>query len=132
MLLDATTCYSALQARDSRFDGQFFCGVASTGIYCRPVCRARTPKAENCSFYASAAAAGDLIYVVSGINGSAFIFGSVFYTGQTDCSACMDSADGYAHVYNVNSSTLHFDWHVTNNGWVTDGGALAVAFKGQG
>jgi len=57
MLLDANTCYSALQARDSRFDGCFFFGVTSTGIYCRPVCRARTPKAENCSFYASAAAA---------------------------------------------------------------------------
>jgi AraC family transcriptional regulator, regulatory protein of adaptative response / DNA-3-methyladenine glycosylase II len=57
MLLDAETCYAALRARDSRFDGRFFVGVASTGIYCRPVCRARTPKAENCSFYASAAAA---------------------------------------------------------------------------
>ena len=57
MLLDATTCYTALQARDSRFDGCFFVGVTSTGIYCRPVCRARTPKAENCSFFASAASA---------------------------------------------------------------------------
>ncbi len=57
MLLDPKTCYTALMARDSRFDGHFFFGVSSTGIYCRPVCRARTPKAENCSFYASAAAA---------------------------------------------------------------------------
>lgn len=57
MLLDAETCYTALLARDSRFDGRFFVGVASTGIYCRPVCRARTPKAQNCSFHASAAAA---------------------------------------------------------------------------
>jgi AraC family transcriptional regulator, regulatory protein of adaptative response / DNA-3-methyladenine glycosylase II len=57
MLLDGATCYAALLARDSRFDGHFFVGVASTGIYCRPVCRVKTPKAENCSFYASAAAA---------------------------------------------------------------------------
>lgn len=57
MLLDAKTCYAALLACDSRFDGRFFVGVASTGIYCRPVCRARTPKGENCSFYPSAAAA---------------------------------------------------------------------------
>ncbi len=57
MLFNAKTCYTALQARDSRFDGRFFVGVASTGVYCRPVCRAGTPKAENCSFYASAAAA---------------------------------------------------------------------------
>jgi AraC family transcriptional regulator of adaptative response / DNA-3-methyladenine glycosylase II len=57
MLMDVENCYAALQARDARFDGRFFVGVASTGIYCRPVCRARTPKAENCSFYASASAA---------------------------------------------------------------------------
>lgn len=57
MLLDARACYAALRARDSRFDGCFFVGVSSTGIYCRPVCRARTPKVDNCSFYASAAAA---------------------------------------------------------------------------
>ncbi len=57
MFLDAKTCYTALLARDARFDGRFFVGVASTGIYCRPICRARIPKEENCSFYASAAAA---------------------------------------------------------------------------
>ena len=43
--------YLALQARDARFDGRFFTGVTSTGIYCRPVCRVRTPKAENCRFF---------------------------------------------------------------------------------
>lgn len=49
--------YSALSARDRKFDGRFFVGVSSTGIYCRPVCSARTPKIENCTFYPSAAAA---------------------------------------------------------------------------
>ena len=43
--------YLALKARDSRFDGLFFTGVTSTGIYCRPVCRVRTPKRENCRFF---------------------------------------------------------------------------------
>jgi len=57
MVPDDVSCYAALVARDSRFDGRFFVGVSSTGIYCRPVCRVRTPKAENCHFYASAAAA---------------------------------------------------------------------------
>src|SRR6202034_366163 len=38
-------------------DGQFFCAVTSTGIYCRPSCPARTPKRENMRFYATAAAA---------------------------------------------------------------------------
>jgi AraC family transcriptional regulator, regulatory protein of adaptative response / DNA-3-methyladenine glycosylase II len=56
-MLDPETCYRALQARDARFDGRIFVGVTSTGIYCRPVCPARTPKRENCQFYKSAAAA---------------------------------------------------------------------------
>jgi AraC family transcriptional regulator of adaptative response / DNA-3-methyladenine glycosylase II len=57
MWKDANTCYQALVARDARFDGQFFVGVSSTGIYCRPVCGVRVPKRENCRFYPSAAAA---------------------------------------------------------------------------
>jgi AraC family transcriptional regulator, regulatory protein of adaptative response / DNA-3-methyladenine glycosylase II len=51
------TCYRALQSRDPRFDGLLFVGVTSTGIYCRPVCPARTAKLENCRFFGSAAAA---------------------------------------------------------------------------
>jgi AraC family transcriptional regulator, regulatory protein of adaptative response / DNA-3-methyladenine glycosylase II len=50
-------CYQAAQGKDARFDGQFFCAVTSTGIYCRPSCPARTPKRENMRFYATAAAA---------------------------------------------------------------------------
>lgn len=50
-------CYRALQGRDARFDGIIFIGVSSTGVYCRPVCPARTPKFEHCTFYRSAAAA---------------------------------------------------------------------------
>jgi AraC family transcriptional regulator of adaptative response / DNA-3-methyladenine glycosylase II len=57
MLLDADQCYRALAAHDPRFDGRFFVGVASTGIYCRPVCTARTPRRRNCRFFPSAAAA---------------------------------------------------------------------------
>ncbi|MFT4107026.1 MAG: AlkA N-terminal domain-containing protein [Lacrimispora sp.] len=49
--------YAAFKAKDVRFDGRFFMGVSSTGIYCRPVCGARMPKAENCTFYSSAAEA---------------------------------------------------------------------------
>ncbi len=52
-------CYRALQSRDARFDGLMFVGVSSTGIYCRPICPARTPKFENCNFFGSAAAAQD-------------------------------------------------------------------------
>ena len=58
-LPSAEICYRALQSRDSRFDGLMFVGVASTGIYCRPICPARTPKFEHCKFFGSAAAAQD-------------------------------------------------------------------------
>ena len=48
---DHRRLYNALTARDSRFDGVFFVGVTSTGIYCRPICRVKTPKAANCRFF---------------------------------------------------------------------------------
>lgn len=56
-MLDDDACWRALRARDARFDGRFFVGVSSTGIYCRPICPARTPRRDRCSFHASAAAA---------------------------------------------------------------------------
>ena len=55
--LDQEACWRAVVARDARFDGRFFTGVTSTGIYCRPVCPARTPKRENVTFHPTAAAA---------------------------------------------------------------------------
>lgn len=51
MTLDPDACYRALVAHDARFDGAFFVGVKTTGIYCRPVCRARTPRRERCEFF---------------------------------------------------------------------------------
>jgi AraC family transcriptional regulator of adaptative response / DNA-3-methyladenine glycosylase II len=57
MHTDAQACYRALASRDARFDGRFFVAVTSTGIYCRPVCPAQTPKRENVRFFPSAAAA---------------------------------------------------------------------------
>ena len=53
--MDFDTCYHAIDTRDARYDGQFWTGVTSTGIYCRPSCPARTPKRENCRFFNSAA-----------------------------------------------------------------------------
>jgi AraC family transcriptional regulator of adaptative response / DNA-3-methyladenine glycosylase II len=55
--LDPDICYRALQTRDARFDGRLFVGVVSTGIYCRPICPARTPKQEHCRFFSGSAAA---------------------------------------------------------------------------
>jgi len=58
-LPSCSACYRALECRDARFDGLIYVGVTSTGVYCRPVCPARTPKFENCHFFGSAAAAQD-------------------------------------------------------------------------
>ena len=57
MDLDHDACYRAISQRDVRFDGRIFTGVKTTGIYCRPVCPATTPKSQNVVFYPSAAAA---------------------------------------------------------------------------
>ncbi len=51
MPTDPDAAYLALCARDARFDGRLFVGVTSTGVYCRPVCRVRTPRRENCRFF---------------------------------------------------------------------------------
>jgi AraC family transcriptional regulator of adaptative response / DNA-3-methyladenine glycosylase II len=54
---DHRRLYNALTARDSRFDGVFFVGVTSTGVYCRPICPVKTPKAANCRFFGTPQAA---------------------------------------------------------------------------
>jgi AraC family transcriptional regulator of adaptative response / DNA-3-methyladenine glycosylase II len=57
MTLHDDAAYLALKTHDARFDGRLFVGVTSTGIYCRPVCRVRTPLRRNCQFFANAASA---------------------------------------------------------------------------
>ena len=52
----------ARKSRDARFDGQFYIGVRTTGIYCRPICPANTPKSENVTFFPTAAAASEAGY----------------------------------------------------------------------
>lgn len=62
MEIDLATCEQARQTRDPRFDGRFFIGVRTTGIFCRPICPVRPPKAENVTFFKSAAAASEAGY----------------------------------------------------------------------
>ncbi|HEY9684493.1 MAG TPA: DNA-3-methyladenine glycosylase 2 [Oculatellaceae cyanobacterium] len=57
MNLEPDFCYQALRSHDARFDGVFFVAVRTTRIYCRPICPARVPRFESCTFYPSAAAA---------------------------------------------------------------------------
>ena len=56
-MFDVERCWQAMQDRDETFDGRFFVAVKTTGIYCRPVCRARMPKRRNVLFVRSAAEA---------------------------------------------------------------------------
>ncbi len=58
-MLESKVFEQARISRDARFDGRFFIGVKTTGIYCRPICPANTPKSENVVFYPTAAAAGE-------------------------------------------------------------------------
>ncbi len=59
MKLEHERCYTAVANDDEQFDGHFFTAVLTTGIYCRPHCKSRTPRSENVRFYATAAAASD-------------------------------------------------------------------------
>lgn len=59
MLLNNDEYEDARQSRDPRFDGRFFVGVLTTGIYCRPVCPVRVPKKENIQLYRTAAGAAE-------------------------------------------------------------------------
>jgi AraC family transcriptional regulator of adaptative response / DNA-3-methyladenine glycosylase II len=62
MELDFDACYEAISSRDARFDGRFFTGVSSTGIYCRPICPARTPGRTKVRFFHLAAACEEAGY----------------------------------------------------------------------
>ncbi len=62
MDLDDDACYRAMATRDARFDGRLFVAVRTTGIYCRPICPARTPKRGNVTFYPTASAAQEAGY----------------------------------------------------------------------
>src|SRR5574339_240812 len=53
-MINDRVAYEALTSRDPRFDGVFFVGVTSTGIYCRPICPVRTPQEKNCRFFQTA------------------------------------------------------------------------------
>ncbi len=55
MITSDNILYAAFKAKNARFDGRFFVGISSTGIFCRAICRARQPKPENCTFYHMAA-----------------------------------------------------------------------------
>jgi len=88
-------------SRDSRFDGQFFVGVRTTGIYCRPICPAVAPKSENVTFYPSAAAAGE--------------------AGFRPCLRCRPECAPGTPAWNGTSTTVRRGLRLISSGALDDG-----------
>lgn len=101
--------YRAIDARDARFDGQFFTAVSSTGIYCRPSCPARTPKRENVSFYLTSAAAHT--------------------AGYRACKRCLPEATPGSPEWNVRRDVAARAMRLIADGVVDCDGVDALAVK---
>jgi AraC family transcriptional regulator of adaptative response / DNA-3-methyladenine glycosylase II len=109
MQLDPAVCYRAMRARDARFDGRFFVAVRTTGIYCRPVCPAPTPRRENCTFVACAAAAEE--------------------AGYRACLRCRPEAAPGTPAWQGSSATVMRALRLIEAGALDDSGVDALAAK---
>ena len=107
MDLSHDDCYRVLQARDPRFDGRLFVGVTTTGIYCRPICPARTPKKAHVRFFTSAAAAQD--------------------AGFRPCLRCRPEIAPHLPAWNGTSSTVNRALRLIDDGARAAGGTEALA-----
>lgn len=107
MDLDFDRCYRAVSARDTRFDGQFFTAVRTTGIYCRPSCPATTPKAQNVTFVPTAAAAQ--------------------HEGYRACRRCQPDATPGSPRWNIHSDLTSRAMRLISDGAVERGGVDALA-----
>jgi AraC family transcriptional regulator of adaptative response / DNA-3-methyladenine glycosylase II len=107
MDMDQDACYRALSTRDARFDGRLFVGVKTTGIYCRPICPARTPKRENVRFFPSAAAAQ--------------------MAGFRPCLRCRPETSPDSGAWRGSSSTVSRALSLIENGALDEAGVDALA-----
>ena len=101
--------YRAIDARDTRFDGQFFTAVRTTGIYCRPSCPARTPKAENVTFFETSAAAHD--------------------AGYRACKRCLPEAVPGTPAWNLRSDIAGRAMRLINDGVINRDGVEGLASR---
>ncbi|MBT8160231.1 MULTISPECIES: AlkA N-terminal domain-containing protein [Arthrobacter] len=101
--------YRAIDARDPRFDGQFYTAVRSTGIYCRPSCPARTPKPENVTFYETSAAAHE--------------------AGYRACKRCLPEAVPGTPAWNMRSDVAGRAMRLINDGALSRFGVEGLANK---
>ncbi len=99
--------YRALQTKDRRFDGKFFTGVVTTGIFCRPVCPAVTPKRDNCRFFTSAAEA--------------------MREGYRPCLRCRPEAAPGSPAWNGVATTVTRALRLINDGALNDGSVEQLA-----
>ncbi|MFE1592730.1 DNA-3-methyladenine glycosylase 2 family protein [Nocardia sp. NPDC058705] len=105
--LDFEGCYRAVSTRDSRFDGQFFTAVRTTGIYCRPSCPAITPKRANVSFLPTAAAAQQ--------------------AGYRACRRCLPDAAPGSPLWNVRADLAARAMRLIGDGVIERGGVPELA-----
>ena len=96
----------ARRARDPRFDGRFYIGVRTTGVYCRPVCRVKMPRAENVTFFDSAAAASE--------------------AGYRPCLRCRPESAPGTPAWRGPSTTVTRALRLINNGALDDGSVVAL------
>ncbi len=101
--------YRAIESRDARFDGQFFTAVRTTGIYCRPSCPARTPKAGNVSFFQTSAAAHD--------------------AGYRACKRCLPEAVPGSPEWNVRSDVAARAMRLISDGVMDRGGVSELSAR---
>jgi AraC family transcriptional regulator of adaptative response / DNA-3-methyladenine glycosylase II len=100
-------CERARQSRDPRFDGRFFIAVLTTGIYCRPVCPARTPAPDNVRYYPTAAAAQD--------------------AGYRPCMRCRPERAASLPAWTVSSQTVIRALELINTGYLSTGSIADLA-----
>jgi AraC family transcriptional regulator, regulatory protein of adaptative response / DNA-3-methyladenine glycosylase II len=101
--------YRAIDARDTRFDGQFYTAVRTTGIYCRPSCPARTPKAGNVTFYETSAAAHE--------------------AGYRACKRCLPEAVPGTPAWNLRSDIAGRAMRLINDGVINRDGVEGLAAR---
>ncbi len=107
MKLNHEQCYAAIQSRDERFDGRFFTGVKTTGIYCRPICPASTPRPENVTFFTTAAAAAQ--------------------AGFRPCLRCRPESSPGTPEWQGGSAVVSRALRLISNGVMDDGGVESLA-----
>ena len=108
-MLDVEECERARTARDRRYDGRFYSGVRTTGIYCRPVCPVRPAMAKNVGFYPSAAAAEA--------------------AGFRPCLRCRPETAPFSPAWNGSRTTVERALRLIVDGALDDDGVEALATR---